>query len=60
VAHITRSLVVVLGKPPEHTHVVIDEVDPRDRGFAGLLTSELRRRESGAARRSGRARRRRA
>lgn len=60
VADITRSLVVVLGKRPEHTHVVIDEVDPRDWGFAGLLTSEFRRREAGAARKAGRARRRRA
>lgn len=52
VAEITASLVTVLGKRPEHTHVVIDEVDPRDWGYAGLLTTEYRRREAAAARRA--------
>jgi len=28
VADITRTLEVVLNKKPEHTHVVIDEIDP--------------------------------
>jgi len=59
VSDITASLVAVLGKRPEHTHVVIDEVDPVNWGFAGLLTPEFRRREAAAARR-GRARKRRA
>jgi 4-oxalocrotonate tautomerase len=35
----------VLGKRPEHTHVVIDEVDPENWGFAGLLTTEYRARQ---------------
>ena len=52
VADITSSLVSMLGKRPEHTHVVIDEVDPVNWGFAGLLTTEFRRREAAAARRA--------
>lgn len=42
VAEITQTLVSVLGKRPEHTHIVIDEVDLDNWGFAGKLTSELR------------------
>jgi 4-oxalocrotonate tautomerase len=44
VAEITATLQRVLGKRPEHTHVVIDEVEPENWGFAGLLTTEYRRR----------------
>jgi 4-oxalocrotonate tautomerase len=43
VAEITQTLVTVLGKRPESTHVVIDEVDPENWGFAGMLTPEYRR-----------------
>jgi 4-oxalocrotonate tautomerase len=43
VEEITRTLVVVLGKRPEHTHVVIDEVEPENWGYAGVLTPEYRR-----------------
>ena len=42
VAAITGALVQVLGKKPEHTHVVIQEVAEEDWGFAGLLTDEWR------------------
>lgn len=44
VADVTASLQRVLGKRPEHTHVVIDEVEPENWGFAGMLTTEYRRR----------------
>ena len=44
VAEITATLGRVLGKRPEHTHVVIDEVDLDNWGFAGQLTSDLRSR----------------
>jgi 4-oxalocrotonate tautomerase len=47
VAAITRILQEVLGKSPEHTHVVIDEVDPENWGFAGMLTTEYRVRRDG-------------
>ena len=47
VAEITGTLVRVLGKRPEHTHIVIDEVDPENWGFAGLLTPEYRKQAAG-------------
>ncbi len=42
VREITETLQRVLGKKPEHTHIVIDEVDTDNWGFAGLLTTEYR------------------
>lgn len=45
VAEITDTLRRVLGKRPEHTHVVIDEVEPDDWGFAGMLTPDYRARQ---------------
>lgn len=45
VEEITRTLVTVLGKKPEHTHIVIDEVELENWGFAGMLTSEYRQRD---------------
>ena len=42
VEEITRTLVTVLGKRPEHTHVIIDEVEPENWGYAGMLTTEYR------------------
>lgn len=44
VADITGTLQRVLGKRPEHTHIVIEEVDPENWGFAGMLTTEWRAR----------------
>jgi len=43
VKDITDALVRVLGKKPEHTHVVIQEIEEEDWGFSGLLTDEWRR-----------------
>lgn len=43
VRDITASLVRVLGKRPEHTHVVIQEIAEEDWGFAGQLTDDWRR-----------------
>ncbi len=40
VAEITQTLQRVLGKRPEHTHIIIDEVEPENWGFAGMLTTE--------------------
>jgi 4-oxalocrotonate tautomerase len=42
VADITRSLVEVLGKKPEHIHIVIQEIAEEDWGFAGVLTDTYR------------------
>jgi 4-oxalocrotonate tautomerase family enzyme len=40
VADITRSLGRILGKKPEHTHIVIQEIDEADWGYAGMLTDD--------------------
>jgi 4-oxalocrotonate tautomerase len=45
VKDVTDSLVRVLGKKPEHIHVVIQEVAEEDWGFAGELTDNWRRRQ---------------
>jgi 4-oxalocrotonate tautomerase len=42
VAEFTDTLVRILGKKPEHTHIVIDEVDSDNWGFAGVLTTAYR------------------
>ena len=42
VRDVTESLARVLGKKPEHTHVVIQEIADEDWGYAGLLTDEWR------------------
>ena len=43
VGDITDSLVRVLGKKPEHIHIVLQEIDDENWGYAGLLTDEWRR-----------------
>ena len=48
VREITETLGRVLGKRPEHTHVIIDEVDPENWGYAGMLTTEYRRQQRGS------------
>ncbi len=45
VREITDTLVRVLAKKPEHTHIVIDEVDEDNWGFSGMLTTEFRKEE---------------
>ncbi len=49
VADFTNTLVRVLGKKPEHTHVVIQEIDDEDWGFSGMLTDEWRARSQASA-----------
>lgn len=44
VEEMTQTLVRVLNKKPEHIHIVIDEVDEDNWGFAGMLTSDYRKR----------------
>lgn len=43
VKDITDSLVRVLGKRPEHTHVVIHEIEEENWGFSGLLTDDWKK-----------------
>lgn len=45
VEEITQTLVSVLGKMPEHTHIIIDEIEPENWGFAGMLTTEYRQQD---------------
>ncbi len=42
---ITQALVRVLGKKPEHTHIVIQEISEDSWGYSGLLTDEWKRRQ---------------
>ena len=46
VRDITDSLVRNLGKKPEHIHVVIQEIEEVDWGYAGMLTDEWRQKHS--------------
>lgn len=41
----TESLVRVLNKKPEHTHIVIQEIPEEDWGFEGLPTDEWKKRQ---------------
>ena len=36
----TENLVTILGKKPEHIHIVIQEIPPENWGFSGQLTDE--------------------
>lgn len=44
VKDVTDSLVRVLGKKPEHTHIVIQEIDEENWGFSGTLTDTWKKR----------------
>ncbi len=43
VRDVTDSLVRVLGKKPEHIHIVIQEIEEEDWGFSGMLTDDWKR-----------------
>lgn len=45
VKDITDSLVNVLGKKPEHIHIVIQEIQEEDWGFAGMLTDDWKKKQ---------------
>lgn len=42
VKEITATLQNVLGKKPNHIHIVIDLIDEENWGFSGMLTDEYR------------------
>jgi len=46
VKDVTDSLVRVLGKKPEYTHVVIQEIEEENWGFSGLLTDEWKKQQT--------------
>ena len=39
----TDSLVTTLGKKPEHIHIVLQEIEEEDWGYAGQLTDDWKR-----------------
>lgn len=43
IREMTDTLTRVLNKKPEHTHIVIEEVELDNWGFQGQLTSEFRK-----------------
>ncbi len=47
IAEITGTLQRVLGKDPQLTHIVIDEVDTDNWGWGGETTTVLRARQPG-------------
>ena len=45
VKEVTDSLSRILGKKPEHTHIVIQEIAEEDWGFAGMLTDDWKKQQ---------------
>jgi 4-oxalocrotonate tautomerase len=45
VKEFTDSLARVLGKKPEYTNIIIQEIAEQDWGYSGLLTDEWNKRE---------------
>ncbi|MFM2303198.1 MAG: hypothetical protein RLZZ135_605 [Cyanobacteriota bacterium] len=43
---VTDSLVKILGKKPEHTHIVIQEIADENWGFSGLLTDDWKKQQA--------------
>lgn len=43
IAEITRTMETVLKKDPHLTHIVIEEVDTDNWGYAGITTTEYRK-----------------
>lgn len=46
VKRMTETLVEVLGKKPEHIHIVIQEIEESDWGYAGSLTDEWKQQQA--------------
>ena len=46
VKEFTETLSNVLGKKPEHTHIVIEEIEEENWGYSGVLTDEFRKTRS--------------
>ncbi|MFS0722423.1 tautomerase family protein [Paenibacillus sp. 1P07SE] len=43
VQEFTETLGKVLGKKPEHTHIVIQEIDDENWGYSGMLTDDYKK-----------------
>lgn len=48
VKDMTESLVRVLGKRPEHIHIVIQEIADENWGYSGMLTDDWKKRSQGS------------
>jgi 4-oxalocrotonate tautomerase len=46
VKEVTASLGRILGKKPEHTHIVIQEIEEENWGYAGMLTDDWKRQQT--------------
>lgn len=46
VKDVTASLVRILGKKPEQTHIVIQEIAEENWGFSGLLTDDWKNQQT--------------
>jgi 4-oxalocrotonate tautomerase len=45
VQEVTDSLVRIMGKKPEHTHIVIQEIAEENWGFTGMLTDDWKKQQ---------------
>lgn len=45
VEEVTDALVRILGKKPEHTHIVIQEIADENWGYSGMLTDDWKVRQ---------------
>jgi 4-oxalocrotonate tautomerase len=45
VKEMTNTLVNILGKKPEHIHIVIQEIEEENWGFEGLLTDDWKKKK---------------
>ncbi|WP_281886626.1 4-oxalocrotonate tautomerase family protein [Paenibacillus sp. YYML68] len=43
VQEFTQTLVHVLGKKPEHIHIVIQDIEEHNWGYSGMLTDDYRK-----------------
>ena len=46
VQEFTSALERILGKKPEHTHIVIQEIPEENWGFSGMLTDDWKKSQS--------------
>jgi 4-oxalocrotonate tautomerase len=46
VKEVTNSLVRIMGKKPEHTHIVIQEIAEENWGFMGMLTDDWKKQKT--------------
>lgn len=50
VKEMTDTLVNILGKKPEHIHIVIQEIEEENWGFDGMLTDDWKKKNGASGR----------